>query len=320
MTTTSEVLAGMMKENTGSHFLDSGGSPRFDSNGNYVGSEHGYGRNHERNQLRSFEQEPASAVKFEVWGGRLEISFAHNTFHWLNNRCELDETLDDLFHGQFREERDADDSKGWLELMEEFPVWLALQTDEDGNLIYGEPAGIYGEGELFTVNTYNHESLLDQTIQFTYFTNEAGEFIALQIHGGADVRGGYTRPRIFSVGHQSELDIFDDQRAGIFCTGKDRLPRAEALKNIQEKQLTLKGIDTPEIDFEPEYPHNWSTDDGYHWYFDGGTGDTQLEQYEVRDLDDEDEGVLGWEPGILCVQDGVGYCPICGARLEASEY
>lgn len=317
MTSTSETLAGMFKENTGSSFLDSGGDPKFDSNGNYIGSVNGYGRNHERNQLRTFKNEKDVALKFEMWRGEVEINLVLNTYHWLNERCELATELDELFHGRFREECDQDD-KPWLQLMEEFPIWLAEQ-DEDR---WGNPAGIYGEGEPFTVNTYNHENLLDQTLQFHYFSNKEGEFIALQVHGGADVRGGYTTPRIFEVGQFSELDIFDYQRATIRCSGKDHHPTALKLKEFQESQLSLDGIETHEVDFEGSDDHYWTTDDGYHWYHQGSCGfgaETQLEKYETRDLDDEDEEDV-WEEGILCVKDGKGYCPYCGALLMGIPY
>ena len=325
MTSSIEILSGMMRENTGRALCDSGGEPKYDANGNYVGSQYGYGRNYERNLSRSFEKEEIASVKFEIWNGTLQIEFALNTCLWLEERCYLATELDELFHGRFREECDADNSKYWLELMEEFPAWLAKQEDEEGNPLHEPFGGIYGDGEIFTTNTYNYECVLDQTIQFTYFSNDGGEYIALQIHGGADVRGGYTKPRIFSVGNHSELDIFDYQRGTIYCTGEDHHPTALALKEKQEKQLALplKGAQPSKIDFEGSYNHHWDTDDGCHWYYDGSCGlgaERQLEKYETRDLDDEDseEGDV-WEEGILCIKDGIGYCPYCGARLDGAS-
>jgi len=334
---TAEVLRGMFVENTGSSFLDSGGTPKYDANGKYIGSEHGYGRNHERNKLRDLDNEPPVHLKFRVYkDDKVEIEFSLNTYLWLKERCLYNPELDELFHGKFLEEKDPDDSKEavlpvfkpWLVLMEEFPEYLSTLTEDDGSLIYGEPGGIYGEGEPFTVNTYNHESNLDQTLQYTYFTNTCGEFIILQVHGGADVRGGYTKPRVFSVGNLSELDIMDDQRGAIYCTGKDHHPDALAKKEVQESQTTIPGADVPLIDFDGHEEHNWTTDDGYHWYLQGTCGAQykQLETHSALDLDEEvdevDEGdeKVVWEPGILCVKDGVGYCPICGGKLEGSAY
>lgn len=305
--TTESVLAGMLKENTGTHMLDSGGA---------------YGRHWQRNQVRDFEAEKPSNLEFSVYNSKPEIAVMHNVYHWLKERCHFEAELDALFHGEFLEEVDPDDDKHWLELMEEFPDWLAKYEDEDGDIVYGESTGFYGEGEPITINTHNEEELLSQILQFKYFCNVQGEFIALQIHGGADVRGGYTKPRIFSVGRRSELDIFEYNRASIYCTGEDHLPEAEALREAQEKQLTIEGIDVQDIDFDGHHEHNWYTDDGCHYYYQGSCGaGTQLEAYEVQDLSEEpEEGEEPpkWVPGILFIKDKVGYCPHCGARLAAS--
>jgi hypothetical protein len=53
-----------------------------------------------------------------------------------------------------------------------------------------------------------------------------------------------------------------------------------------------------------------------------------LEEYPVKDLEGEDKeyedgNVIKqdvWEPGKLCIKDGVGYCPICGGKLESGFY
>jgi hypothetical protein len=122
----------------------------------------------------------------------------------------------------------------------------------------------------------------------------------------------------------SELDIFDYKRANIFCTGEDRLPEAAALREAQEKQLVIEGIDVHQIDFDGHNEHYWYTDDGYHYYFQGSCGfgaGEQLEAYEAVDLDEElEEGEEApkWEPSKVFIKDSVGYCPYCGARLEAS--
>lgn len=309
---TAEILREMLAENTGKHFLDSGGTPQYDANGNYAGSTQGYGRHYERNSLRDFERENAVHLKFEVWHDRLEVEFSFNTYHWLNQRLQFDAEMDTVFHGAYLEEVDENGDKSWMQLMEGFPAWLEDQRDEEGNEIYGQFGGIYGEGEPFTANTYNHDNLLDQTLQYTYFSGQNGEYVLLQIHGGADVRGGYTKPRVFTAGHWSELDLLDDARGHIACSGEEHHPTALAIKEQQEKQLSLRDVEAPSIDFENIYNHVFYTDDGYHWYEDNGHG--QLSDYEVKNLDDEEEEDV-WEPGKLCVKDGVGYCPVCGAKL-----
>lgn len=383
-TETEAILKGMLLENTGTHPLDSGGT---------------YGRHWQHNQGRHFDVEFAAIIKFGKYRNsdgdtKANISVILNVYHWLKDRLEYNAELDNIFHGRFLKERDSDGSKHWLELMEEFPEYLAQLRENDGisdsgaelqakesennkpivlgnnaagmivishdeepdeeldeelgELRFGEFGGIYGEGEPFTINTYNGEDLLSQVLQYTLFSGDAGEFVALQIHNGADVRGGYTKPHIFTFGHLSEYDITDNAKASIHCTGKDRLPEAEKffekMKDVLNRRIlpgmedefreSLEETRAILLELESSDEHHWSTDDAYHWYFQGSCGagaETQLQKYEVVNLNDEDNEFnvedentstkkQVWEPGKLCIKDGNGYCPYCGAKLAASSY
>ena len=262
----------------------------------------------------------------------------HNLYHWLVNRLELATELDSIFHGAFLEAVDEDDDKSYLELMEEFPGWVAehVSTD-DYNLtnscddVFCEATGIYNEGNPLTVNTYNGEDMLSQTIQYTYFTWNREPYIVLMIHGGADVRGGYTKPRVFRVDHDDETAIFDNAKGHIYCTRKDHHPTALKLKEFQESQLGLPGINTNTIDFDCD--KNWYTDDSCNFYPDDycGIGYVNLEDMECVDLqaeiDEHEDEILevgsiepgSWRPGVVCVLDGKAYCPDCGALLAGGE-
>ena len=197
-------------------------------------------------------------------------------------------------------------------------------------------AGIYNEGEPLMVNSYNGEDMLSQVIQYVYFTWDHQAYVALQIHGGADVRGGYSTPHIFSISHDDETAIFDHAKGHIYCTGKDHHPAALKMKAFQEAQLALPGVKVETINFDDcnvHGPANWYTDDSCNFYEDGvcGSGHTNLEDRECVDLEaeiDEAEGkelevgtlVPGdWRPGVVCVLDGKAYCPFCGALLAASD-
>lgn len=283
--TTEEVISGMLKENTGSHFLDSGGT----------GGKNGYGRNHERNQGREFEGEKATVLSFKY----SDIEIMHNVYHWLVDRLEYAPEEDAIF-SEYAELEENED-KYWPQIMEEFPAYLAEKTDG------GEPGGLYGEGEPYTVNTYNGEDLLSQTLQYTHFTTAHGSFILLQIHGGCDVRGGYTKPVVFTD-DKYECGMYDNARATIYCTGSD--------------------------------PHGWSTDDAYHWYDASyNAPELSLEKLEVVDIDDtenwrwsrkevtnpdlfedgkETTRVEYSHKGVLVIdkENDIGFCPHCGAELE----
>ena len=298
---TKQVIAEMLKENTGRHFLDSGGA---------------YGRHWETNQKREFDSEPESVAEFSLYGGGVEILVTHNLYHWLSERLIYDPLMQKRFD-KFAD-RPENEDKHWLQLMEEFPQTLAGAFGDvniGGSCVVG---GIYGEGEPITVNTYNGEDLLSQTIQYTFFSirldlyhvedgemvgpplTGAGDYVLLQIHGGCDVRGGYTAPKAFRVNdNYGETAIFDNARAVIQC--------------------------------QNNHDHYWYTDDGCHWYDNGccGNGYKQLESYDAIELEEEPNAALyhpdlfekGDTPteyehaGTVVVYDKRGFCPICGGEL-----
>ena len=279
-TTTADVLKAMLREDTGRALCDSGGIPRYDDDGNYIGSEQGYGRRFERNSRRDFDGEPVGWLDFSYE----QVEATLSTYHWLLDRVEF---MPDM---QAEFERYVDDVMGpgdtWLECME---CYVADQ--------HPDATGLYGSGEPMTVNTYNGESLLDQVLQFIYFENADGEaFIVLQSHNGADVRGGYSKPRVFRL---------------TLCDGAGLFLHADA---------TIYGgtVDqySPLFDAHGDdhgYTPYWQTDDAYHWYADGACGRNagrQLEDYDFTD--DPDERGKGC---IYVDDDGNGYCPITGERL-----
>lgn len=256
---TNRIIAAMLTENTGTNFLDSGGTN---------------GRAWQRNQGRAFEAEPPATLDFKYG---IEVTL--NVYHWLADRLTLSESMDRKFRRFCAKPENKDESYFGL-----VGSWLdSLSKRSDSG-----PRGLYGEGDPMTVNTYNGEDLLSQVIQYTYFVLDFQAYVVLSIHGGADVRGGYTRPRVFEVSGE-ETSIFDNARATIYCTG-DR-------------------------DACGAY---WDTDDSCHWYREGSCGlgaGTQLEDY---DRTSEDAGE-SWVKGSLHVKaDRSGLCPCCGSPLAAS--
>ena len=279
---TKKVLAGMLRENTGASILDSGGA---------------YGRSWQRNLVKPFWEEPATTLEVSVYDGKAEFSVTHNVFHWLADRLTYDRTMSK----KLRKLGEREDLCG-MGLAERFPEWLSEHDHEVG--------GIYGEGEPLTVNTYNGEDLLSQTLQFVYFRCDDTDYVALQIHGGADVRGGYTEPVVFTV--DEELAIFDNAKAGI-CPDWHEV---KALQAERDRQGTLFGDDGPELS-----EVNWSTDDGCHWYYQGSCG----RDYDAKQLDKlpavEIAEASQWERGKVCVlPDHSALCPFTGCKLVAGYY
>ena len=292
---TEEVLLGMLRESTGCHMLDSGGES---------------GRAWQRNGGRDLEGEAEAVVSFAY--GSIEV--AHRLYHWLRMRLHFDEEATDAFFGPFMEEIDVDEATSWGELREKFPAWFARwmsaadrEVDDDGEATCAgfeiefarEPyaaTGIYGDGDPVTVNSYNEPSLLDQVVLFTYFelrtrpgrSGHVESYVVLQVHGGADVRGGYTRPRVFTLSDKDDLAIFDFRRGTIVCGG------------------------------DPQ--HCWTTDDGSHWYSEGSCGGDagpKLETYEVLPACGANAPNVEKVNAIRLMDDGTGTCPLCARPLAA---
>jgi hypothetical protein len=258
---TEQILREMLCENTGVALCDSGGTPKYDENGKYIGTEHGYGRHFEINQGVDFDKNEHS-LSFTS----SEPDVTLDVYKWLSERVEYDEEMNGLFE-EFCKEEDSDES--WLSLMVGFPEYL-----EDRGM---DVRGFYRDRNIpAPVNTYNSSCLLSQVLQYVYFSIDDTEYVVLQIHNGADVRGGYTRPRVFSL--TSEISIFDNAKANIVC--------------------------------EDDSDHSWFTDDAYTWYSDNG--EKKLGEYDFHVMEKGESP----KEGYICIRDGQGHCPICGGKLK----
>ena len=235
MTKTEQVLIGMLKENTGSHMCDSGGF---------------YGRHWQKNQDKDFMQEPEATVEFSICNDQLSVEFSKNVFHFLKDRLEFNEELNEDF-------KSFVDSNDYYDLQ-------AMQEYCDLH-----------EYDSQMVNTYNGESNVSQTLQFITFGHGSDLYehnhVLLQIHGGCDVRGGYSTPMVF--------DLMDE--CGIYM--------------VADGSISCSNCDA-----------NWSTDDAYHWYNDGSSVGTELQEYDAT------EGSEGIEGKVVVNEDGEAFCPKCG--------
>lgn len=161
-----------------------------------------------------------------------EVIVGLDTFHFLVDRLEITPESRKL-ESEFKQfaELPGNEDKGWLELMEDF----AKKYDN----------------ESITVNTYNGEDAVNQTLQYTAFDKDGSSFVLLQIHGGADVRGGYTEPYVF------EMD---------------------------EKTSLMDNADLSATTGEGENIKYWYSDDaGYDWYYEGSTAEPEDKKDQGRD-------------------------------------
>jgi len=197
---TTKILEDMLKENTGRHMLDSGSH---------------YGRHFEENRkVEDMDNTPISTHSIRNYGeDEIELISHVSTYHFLKHRVDYTNESHQLTK-QFYEysHEEALDGESWTTCMD----------------------ALFGNA---SVNTYNHEHAVDQVLQFHAFTLEGvgydterdprpedcefvvgdrivraepdihGDFVALQIHNGCDVRGGYTAPVVFECPHGADYMV-----------------------------------------------------------------------------------------------------------------
>lgn len=177
--TTEQIIIEMLTENTGSSLCDSGGA---------------YGRNWERNQGKSFADQPTPTCRWSTWrkdgvgSGKPEMSATISLYHWMAKCLEFDPEMQKQLD-EFSEREDMRD-EGYLGIQEEFASHLHAR---DGH-----------EKEPNTINTYNDPDHWDcsQVLQYVeLYIEDAYEpsHLIVSVHGGCDVRGGYTAPMCFRL-------------------------------------------------------------------------------------------------------------------------
>ena len=182
---TKEIIANQLAENTGIAMMDSGGS---------------CGRAWQRNKLRAeahgmtipemFEQE--SRAWWDGYGVTL------STYHWmvehLDHRADFQDRYDRWVHlswiGLDRYDRGHETNS---------PATVDAYVDKMIARDWMEPHPEFGGW----TNTYNHENLLSQDLQFrlcaTTDKHPLGEtsLVFMSTHNGADARGGYSDFKIY---------------------------------------------------------------------------------------------------------------------------
>jgi hypothetical protein len=178
----------MLTENTGVHFLDSGFSN---------------GRHWQRNAkktIEDFANDPAELYIKDRNDDYIERTVS--VFHYLSEMYELDSICD-----KFNRIKSNDWDGDFYGVSAKHQAFLE-------NIGYDKNPREW--------NTYNGESDLSQTLQGVslrlFVDGQYEDYALIQIHNGADVRGGYTDAKLFKVNHwadyiweyKSQSEIEDD--------------------------------------------------------------------------------------------------------------
>lgn len=167
-----------------------------------------------------------------------EVVVTYNLFPFLVNFLRMTEESEEM-QKQFMEfcYQEGVESEHWCTCIDEFIKKLG----DEGKL-----------WEYEEENTYKYETILSGAIQYSIIRIvDGGEFIILQIHGGGDMRSGYSDPYIFDIG---DTEYFKMAMVSLSC---------------QCRKCNM----------------SWYSDDaGYHWEYGGCYGEAELlaeEEYEL---------------------------------------
>lgn len=153
----SQVFYDAVRENTGAHFLDSGGA---------------YGRHHEKAPVTP--EDPA--VTLDIWGS--ELSATLETAHFLSDALDPDTELQAAW-----EDFDAEREESYMETAEDFMESLGYVQRARDNVYNGEN----DLSQVYVWEVYTRDPDSD-------WVWDEDAVAVVYVHTGCDVRGGYTRP------------------------------------------------------------------------------------------------------------------------------
>ena len=168
-----EVIKAMLIENTGRALGDSGDI---------------YGRNYEKNQEVDFDKQPEVDVDGIGDGTTEDVCYYISVYHYLTKYLEFDNLTEDIndmldaVRGNY--DNDAHWSQDALDFVEDF-------LDNELDMCITE--------KTKALNTYNFDSHLSQGLQYSLFEVNDEYYALIQIHGGCDIRGGYTDAVCFKI-------------------------------------------------------------------------------------------------------------------------
>lgn len=200
-----------------------------------------YGRSYQMNATREFSKEPQAVFK----DGMVSISVWHHINACLerNSLCEAFDLMNDGSNWN-------SDFYGCTQQQQEFLEDIGASV---------------GEGW----NTYNWDNNFDQVLQGHDVEINGDDYVLLQIHGGCDVRSGYTSARLFKIQTWMKDYWLDDTSE--FCIPRSKLepmgyptpPTTEYDYVVIEIGFAQVRLYDPNLQDEPDFDLKpWDLPDG----------------------------------------------------------
>ena len=217
---TEQVITEMLTESTGRHFMDSGDA---------------YGRHWEENQKNGIktgyqicdfyvdkEEQTCELIPiipiFDVFSNTLQYTdeckhleslmpqlVSYDALYWIQNEVEQGKIYDKLYA------LIVDNQIDGLFFDEPYIVRIQLLGSTIGyatQLLNNFHQTVFKENKYIGTNifnSYNRDNFISQDYMSTYFEYESEPYIAISIHNGCDIRGGYTDVHIFDVGYEDDF-------------------------------------------------------------------------------------------------------------------
>lgn len=178
---TDKIIADMLTESTGTHFMDSGDA---------------YGRHWEENQRNGIKT-GSQPVFFYIDDDNKSCSispiipifdFLSSTVEY-TEECQMLESL--LPHLNY-------------DILHYIEDVIANPSNYDSTLQVFERNSLF---DSKVTNSYNYDNTLSQVMLYVWFEYDCDDYIAISIHNGCDVRGGYTDIHIFKVNWAEEMHM-----------------------------------------------------------------------------------------------------------------
>lgn len=207
MSYTETIIEEILLENTGKALGDSGDA---------------YGRHWEENRENGINKETDTPIEFYAPNeNEIELEPIVNVYDFLTkhlDRTDRAESIEEILYEVCEQE-----------CISVYSIWEVQELFENQfldeyvtNHYYDDETNEYSDdfydkdipyelqsSEYFRgydwINTYNGEEFVSQTLQFMCFSDGMTDFVLLQVHGGCDVRGGYTAPKVFEI---NDIDYF----------------------------------------------------------------------------------------------------------------
>lgn len=174
------VLLDLFKFNSGIDIMDSGGAD---------------GRRWQQNQKHDIRKKYQCKIEFDLKIGEVNnVSVVKNAYFFLKDWLIFDEVTDQL-------------NKHLRKLVKECDNYSDIMYMDENELIPYRILDDYGQVRLNDPdNTYNYDEILDHSYQFRTMVIDYDTYILIQIHTGADIRGGYSSPVWFKINEDSVSD------------------------------------------------------------------------------------------------------------------